>query len=179
MRGKKGKPHPDPGDPPRCRANKVRGHGTYANDRPPIFSLKGRTTGEVRYFVREHADASTCREVVASSVPSGAAILYTDEWGGYRAVERKLQLAHATVCHGEREWARDDNGDGVRGVHCNGCEGAGSGLRTYLRRFRGVHKYYLAHYIAVYETMTTAKALTAAILQRMCFGALPQHLSYT
>ncbi|MEQ8671902.1 MAG: hypothetical protein RIC84_01690 [Aggregatilineales bacterium] len=34
MRGKKGDEHFDPADPPRCRANKQRGHGTYANDRP-------------------------------------------------------------------------------------------------------------------------------------------------
>jgi hypothetical protein len=36
----------------------------------------------------------------------------------------------------EREWARDDNGDGVREVHCNTLEG----LRNFLRPFRGVNK---------------------------------------
>jgi hypothetical protein len=39
-----------------------------------------------------------------------------------------------------RAWARDDNSDGQREVHCNTCEGAGAALRTYLRAFRGVHK---------------------------------------
>ncbi len=89
--------------------------------------------------MREHADGVTCREVLASTVPQGAAILYTDEWGGYWGVKAKLQLAHGSVKHGAKEWARDDDGDGVREVHCNTCEGAGAGLRTYLRRFRGVH----------------------------------------
>ena len=32
--------------------------------------------------------------------------------------------AHATVRHGMHEWARDDDGEGRREVHCNTCEGA-------------------------------------------------------
>ena len=177
-RGKKGRKHLDPTDPPRRRANKVRGHGTYANDRPPIFSVIGRTTGEVRYFVREHSDAATCREVVASTALPGAATLYTDEWGGYRSMKAKLKLGHRTVRHGKKEWARDDNEDGVREVHCNTCEGAGAGLRTYLRAFRGVHKYYLAEYVATYETMLNAKRISPSVLQHMCGVSHPQHSSY-
>ena len=69
-----------------------------------------------------------------------------------------------------KEWARDVDGDGVREVHCNSCEGAGSGLRTYLRTFRGVHKYYLADYVATYETMANAKRITPTVVRRMCFG---------
>jgi transposase len=178
-RGKKGDPHRDPADPPRRRANKVRGHGTYAADRPPIFSLIGRTTREVRYFVREHSDGATCQEVLKSSIPPGAATLYTDEWGGYCAVQEQLKLAHGSVKHGAKEWARDDDGDGVREVHCNSCEGAGAGLRTYLRAFRGVHKYYLADYVAVYETMTNAKMISANVVQRMCCGGGTTHSSCT
>jgi transposase len=30
---------------------------------------------------------------------------------------------HATVCHAEGEWARDDDGDGIREVHDNTMEG--------------------------------------------------------
>jgi len=80
--GKKGGQACRPPRPPRRRANKVRGHGAYAPDRPPVFSLIGRTSGEVRYFVRG-SDAVTCREVLATSVQPGAASLYTDEWRGY------------------------------------------------------------------------------------------------
>src|SRR5438093_11390490 len=76
-RGKKGDKHADPADPPRRRANKVRGHGTYATDRPPIFSLIGRSSKEVRYFVREHSDGTTCREVLQSSLLPGTATLFT------------------------------------------------------------------------------------------------------
>ena len=43
--GEKGVPHLDPDDPPRHRANKRRGHGTKANDRPPVVGVVGRQTG--------------------------------------------------------------------------------------------------------------------------------------
>ena len=40
--GEKGVPHLDPEDPPRRRANKARGHGTWENDRPPVCGVVGR-----------------------------------------------------------------------------------------------------------------------------------------
>ena len=43
-------------------------------------------------------------------------------------------------------------------------------MRTFLRPFRGVHKYYLADYVATYETIVNAKRITPAVIQRMCFG---------
>ena len=51
-RGKKGDKHHDPLDPPRRRANKQRGHGTYDNDRPPIVGTVGRHSGQCRLRVR-------------------------------------------------------------------------------------------------------------------------------
>ena len=45
--GEKGDPHKDASDPPRRRGNKRRGHGTYANDRPPIVGTKGLALRQV------------------------------------------------------------------------------------------------------------------------------------
>ena len=59
MRGKKGELHPDEDDPPRCRANKQRGHGTYDNDRPPIVGTVGRQSGQVRLRLVHHTDGQT------------------------------------------------------------------------------------------------------------------------
>jgi transposase len=172
-RGKKSTPHPDPDDPPRRRAKKRRGHGTYANDRPPIISLISRDTGEQRFWVGDHADTRTCAGLIAENVPPDRTILYTDEWQSYRG----SHSAHAAVRHSVREWARDDDGDGQREVHCNTCEGAGAALRTYLRGFRGVHKRYLHLYVATYEAMINAKRVTPALIGRMCFGtpSAPTH----
>ena len=149
MRGKKGVPHPDPDDPPRRRANKARGHGTWDHDRPPICGVVGREGGPVRLTVAAHTDGATLRGVVASGTRPGA-MVYTDEWGGYSGLPA-LGRGHATVCHAEGEWARDDDGDGVREVHDNTLEGLWTGLRNFLRPFRGVNKVYLQQYVAMFE----------------------------
>lgn len=125
-------------DPPRQRANKRKGEGIYKNDRLPILSLISPTTHEVRSWVLEHADKPTMRIIMEGNVPPESTILYSDEASNYGGVHAR----HASVCHSVKEWARDDDGDGVREVHCNSCEGAGIGLRTFLRTFRGAHKYY-------------------------------------
>jgi hypothetical protein len=49
--GEKGRKHADPDDPPRRRANKVKGHGTWDNDRPPIAGVVGRESGKIRLGV--------------------------------------------------------------------------------------------------------------------------------
>jgi transposase len=113
--------------------------------------------------------------LIAENLPGDNSILYTDEWQSYRA----SHPAHATVRHGVHEWARDDDGDGRREVHCNSCEGAGAALRTYLRAFRGVHKRYLHLYVATYEAMINTKRVTPELIQRMCIGALSAHTDYT
>jgi transposase len=174
-RGKKSTPHRDPTDPPRRRANKRKGHGTYANDRPPIISIIARESGEQRFWVCDHANKCTCYSLIAENVPGDSAILYTDEWQSYRG----SHTAHATVCHGVHEWARDDDGDGRREVHCNTCEGVGAALRTYLRVFRGVHKQYLHLYVAAYEAMVNAKRVTPELIRRMCVGNPSVHTGYT
>lgn len=143
-----------------------------------------RVSGTVRFFVEERADHQTCLRVVESTAPAGASVIYTDEWGGYARLTEELQTKHGTVRHGRdaegrREWARDDDGDGVREVHCNSCEGAGTGLRNYLRMFRGVHKQYLHLYVATYEAMTNAKRITAELIQRMCRPRALAQTGYT
>jgi hypothetical protein len=108
-------------------------------------------------------------------VPSGSPRLCTDEWQGYRG----RHPDQATVAHGVREWARDDHGDGRREVYDHTCEGAGAGLRTYWRVFRGVHKQNLHLYVAAYEALANAKRVTPELIQRMCLGDRRAHSSYT
>lgn len=116
--------------------------------------------------MREHADKASTRRIIRASIPRRSTLLFTDEATNYTG----LHPHHATVCHRQREWARDDDSDGLREVHCNSCEGMGAALRTYLRVFRGVHKYYLAEYVATFETLFNAKAISPAVVQAMCLG---------
>ena len=77
--GKKSDPHPNPSDPPRRRANKRRGRGTYANDRPPIVGTVGRQSGQVRLRVVPKTDKQTlCAHV--HQFTQEQTTVYTDEW---------------------------------------------------------------------------------------------------
>ena len=166
MRGKKGVPHPDPEDPPRRRANKVRGHGTWENDRPPVCGVVGRESGQVRLTVTERSDGETLRA-------GGEAGDLADGDGQHRRVGRVQRAARdrarsrPTVCHAEHEWARDDDGDGVREVHVNTLEGLWTGMRNFLRPFRGVNKKYLYQYVAMFEWGYNVKRATPGFLRAL------------
>jgi transposase len=153
--GKKSEPHLDPTDPPRRRANKQRGHGTYDNDRPPIVGTVGRQTGNVRLRMVKHTDGETlCTHV--EQFTQDDTLTYTDEWRGYHHLDRP----HATVCHAQKEWARDDDGDGLREVHINTIEGMWTLVRNFMRLFRGVHKKYLSGYLAICEFHINLKRIS-------------------
>lgn len=166
--GEKGDLHPDPADPPRRRANQRRGRGTMANDRPPILGLWGRASGQVRFIVIDNTTQATIMPlVVAHTVPW--CTLYTDESNAYTPVAATGR-AHSTVCHSRHEWARDDDGDGRREVHSNSMEGIWTGLRNFLRPFRGVHQRYLAQYVAIFEWTHNLKFVTDSFLRLLMFA---------
>jgi transposase len=139
------------------------------------MSIISRETGEQRFWVCDHANARTCSALIAENVPLGGTILSTDEWQSYRG----SHPSHATVHHAVQEWARDNDGDGRREVHCNTCEGAGAALRTYLRPFRGVHKQSLHLYVATYEAMVNTKRVTSHLIRRMCMATLSVYTGST
>ncbi|MBV8557896.1 MAG: transposase, partial [Planctomycetaceae bacterium] len=142
-------PHTDPDDPPRRRGNQVPGHGSWDNDRPPVCGVVGRESGHRRLTVGEHPDGATLRRVVrTASWPQ--VTVHIDEWQGYNGLP-EIGRSHATVCYAAHEWARDDDGDGIREVPCNTLEGLWTGLRNFLRPFRGVNKKYLDQYVAIFE----------------------------
>jgi transposase-like protein len=120
-----------------------------------VVGTVGRQSGEVRLRVVTRTDGVTLKKHVECFTRPGARV-YTDEWRGYNNVAR----LRATVAHGEHEWARDDDGDGVREVHANTAEGMWTGVRNFLRPFRGVHKRYLRQYIAMCEFNTNLKRVS-------------------
>lgn len=161
--GEKGDRHSDPEDPPRRRANKRKGKGTMANDRPPIQGIVGRDSGEIRLTVCGDTRMDTVQPEVEAKTGTGIT-LYTDESSAYNRVAASGR-GHGTVCHSEREYARDDDGDGIREVHCNTMEGIWTGLRNFLRPFRGVHKKYLAQYVAMFQWAHNLKRVTDHFLR--------------
>jgi transposase len=162
MRGKKGREQFDPSDPPRRRGNKRRGRGTWANDRPPIIGTVGRSSGQVRLQVAKDVKKRTLhRHVCRFTLPT--AHVYTDENDGYNGLPRR----HSQVSHLGKEWARDDDADGVREVHTNTAEGLWTGLRAFLRPFRGVSKHFLSGYLAIYQSHVNLKRISVPFIARL------------
>jgi transposase-like protein len=162
MRGKKGVEYFDPSDPPRQRANKQRGRGTFANDRPPILGTVGRDTGQVRLRVVKDTKGQTLREHVHCFTRPGSQV-YTDDYDSYNHLLRP----RSSVCHTTKEWARDDDGDGLREVHTNTVEGLWTGLRNGLRPFRGVSKHFLSGYVAIYEFRVNRKHISVSFIAHL------------
>ncbi len=90
----------------------------------------------------------------------------TDEWVAYDRLP-ELGRHHRSVRHAVGEWARDDDGDGVREVHCNTQEGNWTGVRNFLRLFRGVNKVYLSQYVAIVEWGYRIKEVAAGFLRAL------------
>jgi hypothetical protein len=140
-----------------------------------MISVISREMGDQRCWVGDHADQCTCHNLMAENVPGASAILYTDAWQS----DRGSHTAHATVCHGVHEWARDDDGEGPREGHGHPGEGAGAALRPDLRPFRGVHQQHWHLDVATYEAMVHTKRVTPHLIQRMCITDLSLHIGYT
>ena len=113
--GEKGTPQREAEDVPRRRANNRRGLGTRGHERPPIQGVVGRTSGQIRLTVGETTQQQPSQPQVERATSRTAAVS-TDESSAYNQV-RDTGRTHHPVGHSPREYARDDDGDGVREVH--------------------------------------------------------------
>jgi hypothetical protein len=123
-----------------------------------VAATIGRGSVRACLHVVANSDRPTLEGLVPATTAPGA-MLNTDEWRAYGRVA-ELGRGHATVNHGAGEWARDDDGDGVREVHVNTMEGTWTGLRNFLRPFRGVSEWHLAGYVAIFEWANNLKRAT-------------------
>lgn len=164
--GHKGPSEEDDDDsPPRGRANKQRGRGTMDSDRPPIVGLVGRDSNQVRLEVCADAKQETVIPLVKDATKPEATV-YSDEAHTYQPLADS-QRNHHTVRHGEREWARDDDGDGHNEVHTNTIEGLWTPWRNFMRRFHGLHQKYLAQYALIFEWIHNLETLTYDCLRSL------------
>lgn len=147
--GEKGAKKDSITDPPRQRGNQRKGKGTMANDRPPIVGTVGRSSAQIRLKVCDNTQQITIQpQVESTTLPTTT--VFTDESDAYNRIPDSGR-ERQTVCHSQREYARDDDQDGFCEVHCNTMEGFWVGLRNFLRPFRGIHKKYLYLYVALFD----------------------------
>ena len=104
----------------------------------------------------------TIRPIIEDAVTKGARI-HTDESASYARLPAR-GWRHVTVCHGRGEYARDEDGDGVREVHVNTLEGTWSLLRSWLRPHRGVSQDKLPLYLALFQFVHNARRRGKALL---------------
>jgi transposase-like protein len=159
--------HADPADPPRCRANAVKGHGTWDNDRPPVLGVVGRESGKLHLELTAQSRQQDLQPLVVEWTID-TVVVNTDEWMGYNKLpETGRQRSQVKHSRPNSEYARDDDGDGIREVHCNTIEGIWTGVRNFLRPFRGVNKSYLKAYLAIFEWGYNLKIATAEFFQAL------------
>jgi transposase-like protein len=132
-----------------------------------VGGVVGRTSGQIRLRVLQHSSKAELRTLGEAATGPGST-MNTDEWRGYTWVEesgrQRVQVNHSPEV---REWARDDDGDGVREVHINTLEGLWTGARNFLRPFRGVSKWFLSGYLAVFEWAHNLKEVAADFVAMM------------
>jgi transposase len=125
-----------------------------------VLGVVGRESGEVRLAVAHHSTRAALQPTVEAWTCVGCKV-DTDEWVAYDLLPETGRVREK-VKHSRPnpEYARDDDGDGVREVHCNTIEGIWTGLRNFLRTFRGVSKRYLSQYVAMFEWAFNLKHVT-------------------
>jgi len=110
----------------------ARGRGTYVGDKPPVFILADRGTGERYVIPTKAADESTIRLLLANRQQESSTV-YTDGFRAYEPLE-------------------EDDGEYVDGdVHVNTCESHRSLVRSWLSPHRGVSKDKLTPYLRAFQ----------------------------
>ena len=107
----------------------------------------------------------TIKPIIEAVVAPGS-LIYTDEYSIYDRLE-EWGYDHKTVCHGNGEYARDEDGDGFHEVHVNTMEGFWSLLRSWLRPHRGVSQEKLPLYLGFFEFVHNTKKRGKALLSSL------------
>jgi transposase-like protein len=121
--------------------------------------------GAVVLRMLDNVQQVTIKPLIQRTVGLGSQI-YTDEYGIYNALS-SWGYRHKTVCHGDGEYARDEDGDGFYEVHVNTMEGFWSLLRSWLRPHRGISQEKLPLYLGFFEVVHNARKRGKALLSTL------------
>jgi transposase-like protein len=132
-----------------------------------VLGVFARSSGEIHLEVTHSSSRAAIQPLVEACTSKGCTV-NTDEWVAYDKLpeggRKRVKVKHSKP---NCEYARDDDADGVREVHCNSIEGVWTGLRNFLRTFRGVSKKYLAQYVAMFEWSHNIKKATAEFIRAL------------
>lgn len=128
----------------------------------------GRESGQCRLRVYDDTKAETLLGHIRNFTVEGS-ICWTDDWLCYDGISQMNRI-HRVICHKPGAygfWALDNDGDGIRETHINGDEGFWTGLRNYLRIFRGGDKANLKYYVAMSEQTCHHKVINPRLVQML------------
>jgi transposase-like protein len=125
---------------PRKRGLKLRGRGTYDKDKPPIVAVVARKGKAV---IEMFHDLSK-RNIDAFLYNVTGRFFHTDDFRIYWHLDDEPGIVHESVNHSRKEYAA-----GYK--HTNTVEGLYSGLRTWLRRYKGVSKDNMYKFVSLFQ----------------------------
>jgi len=105
----------------RSRGLSTRGRGSYSGDKPPVFIIADRGTGQRYVILAKAADESTIRLLLADRKEESLTV-YTDGFRAYEPLEADVEFDREYVVHSDGEYADDE-------VHVNTCESHASQVR--------------------------------------------------
>ena len=121
--------------------------------------------GQVLLRMLANVQQATIKPVIEATVAKGS-LIDTDEDNVYARLPARGYL-HKTVCHGQGEYARDEDGDGFCEVHVNTMEGLWSLLRSWLRPHRGISQEKLPDYLGFFQFVHNARRRGKALLSAL------------
>lgn len=124
------------GGKPRFKGVSKRGRGT---SKTPVFAAVQRN-GQIRRRVVADVTGKTLKAAIKETVDPSARIL-SDEYQAYNGIGKDFSGGHATVCHGTKEYVRDD-------IHTNTAESSHALLkRSIVGIYHNVSTEYLHRYL--------------------------------
>ncbi|TKX72411.1 IS1595 family transposase [Halorubrum sp. GN11GM_10-3_MGM] len=129
--------------PSRSRGLSTRGRGTFAEDKPPVFVLADRGSGE-RYVVPAKTATESRIRLLLADRQQESLTVYTDGFRAYEPLEEDDAFTREYVVHGDGEYVDGD-------VHVNTCESHASLARRWLSPHRGVSKDRLTPYLRAFQ----------------------------
>ena len=158
----------------RNRLRAARGRGTLEKEKPPIFGMIQRG-GQVVIRMLPNVKQDTIKPIITEAIAADT-LVYTDEYAIYSKL-KDWGYGHKSVCHGDGEYAQDEDNDGFHEVHVNTMEGFWSLLRSWLRPHRGYHKRNFRCISVSSSVFTTLRNAVRRLYQdfwRCCLGNSPE-----
>ena len=91
----------------------ARGRGMLEKEKPPIFGMIQHSGQVVIRMVANVKQATIKPLIIATIAPD--TLIYTDEYAIYSKL-KEWGYEHKSVCHGNGEYARDEDDDGFHEV---------------------------------------------------------------